>query len=158
MDAKNDLPHGGEHNNLFSCCEVRTMAAQSNDWTFAKSNFVPCQKNGATCNVNGCTHPSYITFGFFNPNDVRYKSEDFPLLYAKKVWRCLLSVMDHKANRDAIRKEIKRQDKTTATANVVSNKTAEATGKTDVMSPAMVAQIAQIVQATIAASNQDDDE
>lgn len=134
------------------------MATTANNWTFAKSNFTPCQKNGAVCNQQGCNHPTYITFGFFNPDDARYKSEEFPLLYAKKIWRCILSVMDHKANRDAIRKEIKRQDKTTATANVVSNKTAEVTGNTKAMSPEMVAQIAQIVQATLAASATDDDE
>jgi len=134
------------------------MATQTNEWTFAKSKFTPCQKNGAECHLQGCTHPSYITFGFFNPNDARYKTEDFPLLYAKKTWRAILAIMDLKANRDAVRKEIKRQDKTTATANVVSNKTAEVTGNTKAMSPEMVAQIAQIVQATLAASATDDDE
>lgn len=124
------------------------MVAASNNWTFAKSTFSPDDKPGV----------SYVTFGFYNPDDNRFKTAEFPLLYAKRQWRAILAIMDHKANRDAIRKEIKSQDKVTSQANVVSNKTAEATGNTNAMSPEMVAQIAEIVQATIAASNDNDEE
>lgn len=124
------------------------MVATSNNWTFAKSTFSPDDKPGV----------SYATFGFYNPDDNRYKTAEFPLLYAKRQWRAILAIMDHKANRDLIRKEIKSQDKVTAKANVVSNKTAEATGNSNAMSPEQVAQIVQIINATNAAKNDDDDE
>lgn len=124
------------------------MAAATNNWTFAKSTFSPDDKPGV----------SYVTFGFYNPDDNRFKTAEFPLLYAKRQWRAILAIMDHKANRDLIRKEIKSQDKVTAQANVVSNKSAEVTGNTDEMSAAMVAQIAQVVRATLAASNDNEDE
>jgi hypothetical protein len=124
------------------------MATKANPWTFAKSTFSPPDKPGT----------SYITFGFYNPAERKYKSPEFPLLYAKATWRVILGIMDIKANRDKIRKEIAAQDKVTAQANVVANKAAETTGQSDVMSPAMVAQIAQIVSATLAAQNGSDED
>ena len=120
------------------------MASVPNNWSFIVKDYEPPDKPG--------THIE--TFGFFNPQHGQYKNEDYPYLLGVSKWRPLIAILDIKANRDALKKHIAKKDKVTATANVVSNKSAEKTGNSDTMSDAMIAQIAAIVKATIAESEE----
>lgn len=132
--------------------KAKTIA--ENEWNFVESLYEP-ELTQAQID-SGRTVKAYDTAGFWGDTN-RYWTERRPMLKAVTFWRDMLSMMDHKANRDKIRKFVAGQEKTTIVKNVAANKVAEKTGSNkanNAMSAEMLAQIAEVVRAVNAESEE----
>lgn len=127
---------------------AKAKTVVDNKWTFVLDDYTPDATAAQTS--RGITPKTYNTAGFHGNS---YWTERRPMLKAVTYWRDILDIMDHKANRDKIRKFIASEEKSVVAENVAENKVAETTAsnkQNNSMSAEMIAQIAAIVKATLA--------